>query len=42
MNLFEENGYIECKNYLDVNDYQYLKKSLSNFIDNTDLDSILY
>ena len=40
MNLFEENGYIECKNYLDVNDYQYLKKSLSNFIDNTDLDSI--
>ena len=40
MNLFEDNGYIECKNYLDENDYQYLKKSLSNVIDKTDLDSI--
>ena len=40
MNFFEENGFIKYNNYLNIEDYKYLKTSILDVINKTDLDKI--
>ena len=40
MNFLENNGFVKYNNYLDVEDYEYLKKSILDVINKTDISKI--
>ena len=40
-NFLEKNGFFEIKNFLPIDDYNYLKKSILNVIDKADLDNMV-